>query len=133
MNKPRYQSKTVTIAAGTYSAEYRATETIELDTAYDTVVGVAVHRIIDTAAANGNYKVMIATNNRVEHDPTHISSWSTSKDDGTNPNERFKDFNIDVRGAGNLQCTIVLPAQTLASAIQVEFVVKLIQDKKRTE
>jgi hypothetical protein len=133
MNKVKYQSKTVTVNAGTYTTEQRVVEYIELDKSYDQVVGISVHRIIDSAAANGNYKIMIATDNGTEHDPTHISGWSTAKDDGTNPNERFKELLIDVRGSGQLQCIVVMPAQTLAAAVQVEFVAKLIQNQKRID
>lgn len=130
--KVKYQTKRVTIPAATYAAEFPANESLDLDSAYDQVVGVAIHRVVDSGVANGDYKIGLSDDNGVIHDPTHISGWATAKDDGTNPNERFKEITVDVRGAGQIQCIVKLPAQVLATALVVEFVFKLEQNRERT-
>jgi hypothetical protein len=132
MKKIKYQSKRVVIAIGNYAVDKVAVEPLDVDKAYDRITGVAVHRVIDAGAANGDYKVGLSNDNGVIHDPTHISSWATAKDDGTNPNERFKELNVDVNGGGQMQCIVNLPAQNLLAAIQVEFVFRLEQDRVRT-
>lgn len=132
MKKIKYQSKRVTIAAANYAADHLESEPVDLDKAYQRVTGVAIHRVSDAGAANGDYKIGLSNDNGVIHDPTHISSWSTAKDDGTNPNERFKDLNVDINGGGQMQCQVKLPAQNLATDIEVEFVFRLEQDGVRT-
>lgn len=132
MKKIKYQSKRVTIAISNYAADHLEVGNLDLDKAYDRVTGVAVHRVVDAGAANGDYKIGLQNDNGVIHDPTHIASWATAKDDGTNPNERFKEINVPVNGGGQMQCQVKLPAQNLAAAIQVEFVFRLEQDSVRT-
>lgn len=134
MSKPRikYQSKTVTIAAGNYSADYTAPDTIDLDKAYDKVTGVAIHRVVDSGVANQNYKIGLQNDNGVIHDATHISNWATAKDDGTNPNERFKELDVPIGGGGLMQTIVKLPAQNLGTALVVEFVFRLEMSQVRT-
>lgn len=132
MKQIKYQSKTLTIAAAAYAVETIIPDVITLDKAYDRLTGVAVHRIVDAAAANGNYKIGLSDDNGEIHEFAHISSWSTAKDDGTNPNERYKDMSREISGMGELQFKAKLPAQTTGAAIQVEFVFRIEKDLVRT-
>jgi hypothetical protein len=131
MKKIKYQSKTVEIAVAVYAAKKLEIGEIIPDGSYDRITGIAVHRINDAGAANANYKVGLQNDSGVVHDLTHIGNWATGKDDGTNPNERFKEINIDIKGSGNLQCMVELPAQNLATKLEVEFVIRLEQDLVR--
>lgn len=132
MKKIKYQAKRVTIPVANYGADHIQSENLELDSAYDRVTGVAIHRVLDSGAANADYKIGLQDDNGVIHDDTHIGSWSTAKDDGTTPNERFKTLSRDIRGAGQMQCRVKLPAQNLATALSVEFVFRIEQDQVRT-
>ena len=130
--KYKFQRVRVTVAAAVYGADHRQVGLIDLDKSYDLFDKVFVHRVEDSGAANGDYLVGIADDNGVIHEPTHISSWATAKDDGTAPDERAKSIGEwDVRGAGQLQCFVVMPAQTLATDVLVEFCVRLKKSMAR--
>lgn len=131
MQKIKYQTQRVTIAIGNYAAEKFVSEPITLDQAYHQVIGVSVHIVNDSGVANGDYKLGLQNDNGVIHDPTHIGGWATAKNDGTNPNERFKDFTVDIRGGGQIQCQAILPAQNLLTALTVDFVFKIVQNQER--
>jgi hypothetical protein len=131
MKTIKYQSKRVTVAADTYSAQHISPDTIDLDKSYDRVTGVAIHRVVDSGVASTDYKIGLSNDNGVIHDPAHIDNWATARGDGTNPNERFKELNVGIREGGNIGCQVVLPAQVLGTALQVEFVFRLEKDNTR--
>jgi hypothetical protein len=131
MKRIKYQTKRVTVAAATYSAQHISPDVLVLDKKYSRVTGVAVHRVVDSGVANTDYKIGLQNNNEVIHDPTHIDNWATARGDGTNPNERFKELNVDINAGGDMQCQVVLPAQVLGTALQVEFVFRLEMDTTR--
>ena len=133
MKTVKYQTQRVTIAVGNYTDDHIESEKLDLDTDYDRVTGVSVHRVLDSGVANGDYSIGIRNDKLGEiHELTHIGGWATAADDGTNPDERFKTFNFEVKGGKQLDCRVKLPTQNLATALIVEFVIRLEKDYRRT-
>lgn len=87
-----------------------ASADLDLDNGYDVCDGVSIVEIANGGITNGQYKVAIHNQNGPVVKPVPIQAVSVTKNDGTNPNERFLDVLFDAKSGNKARIEVTLPA-----------------------
>lgn len=123
----RYQTKQITVASSV-SANTTQEDTIELETGYDRVTGIAVHEITDGSITDGYYRIGIQDQDRVYHGLTHIDNWDGGT--GVSPNDKFKKIDFEVKQSQLVTIKTNVPASP-STDLKYEIVFRLERDKVR--
>lgn len=105
----KYQSVRLTIDAASPAGIYNAKK--ELDSNYNVCDGVQITELTDGGIANGDYDVSISNNNGTPIELSPVQAHATTKNDGSNPNERYVDTLFDCKSGKDVK----LEAETFAA------------------
>lgn len=105
----KYQSVRLTIVAASAAGIYTAKK--ELDSNYHICDGVQFTELTNGGIANGDYDVSIVNNNGTPIELSPIQAHATTKNDGSNPNERYVDTLFDSKSGKDVR----LEAETFAA------------------
>lgn len=83
---------------------------LELDNTYDVCDGIQITEISNGGIANGQYNIGVRNTAGEIIEPIPVQAVATTKNDGTNPNERFVDVLFDTRSGNKVKLEADLPA-----------------------
>ena len=116
IQQTKYQAVTLTVAAAA-AAGIKTSQAAGLDDSYDVCDGILITEITNGTIANGQYNVAIETPTGTPIEFSPIQAYSVTKNDGTNPNERFVDVLFDAKAGKNAKLLAELPASPAAEMV----------------
>jgi hypothetical protein len=125
-SQQRYQVIDVTVPSGLAAAQLREFS-VQLDRAFNKIVGIAYHPIAEGTAAL-NYNVGAKTNRQTWVDLVNVSSWQANT--GVGPMQKFRKVNIPY-GNGDTFYAQIQNNALLASDLTGQMV--LILERDNTE